>query len=353
MKKKIPSQFRRRIKRAIGTHSFLFGLYFISRRYETFFKHHCFREPPLNCVVVEVTNHCNLSCVMCGNRLLIRQKGFMDDNTFDAVLRGLPSNPLNIICMFAQGEPLLHPGLPSFFEKVRHRAIERFLSTNALLALSNPQLPARLIKAGMNHLHCSGDGYDACTYDSIRINGRFEDFLESILLFKHARDRLNPEVVFELLYCLVREHTREEYQRIFETFGDIVDEIVFKPLNNQGNKEISAGLQQKFLGFRYYLAKKPRPCRWLWKGPTILWDGRVSACCRNYHGEMIMGNVHEDSLTNIWHNRAYHALRSDHAHGNLPADCIGCTDLYEDDMRIIAMNRWIRKQLGRPDFRLL
>ncbi len=353
MKQKPRNRIRPRIKRAIWNSPFLWHLYLIARKGKGFFQHRFFLKPPLQCLVVEVTNHCNLSCIMCGNRLITRQKGFMAGKTFDATINGLPPAHLNLICMFAQGEPLLHPRLPDFFEKVHRLAKVRALSTNALPALRNPELPERLMKAGMNHLHCSGDGYDAPTYERVRINGRFEDFLKSIMLFKHARDRLNPEIVIELLYCLVEKHTREEYQQVFETYGQIVDEIVFKPLNNQANIHIPAGLQQKFFGFRYYLTEKERPCQWLWRAPTILWDGRVSACCRNYHGELIMGNVHDNSLTDIWHNRAYQTLRRDHARGHPPEDCRGCTDLHDDDMRIAVMNRRIRKQLGRPDFRLL
>ncbi|MBU1565590.1 MAG: SPASM domain-containing protein [Proteobacteria bacterium] len=134
---------------------------------------------------------------------------------------------------------------------------------------------------------------------------------------------------------------------------DIVDEIVFKPLNNQANNNLPSRLSEKFFGFQYYSTKKQLPCQWLWNAPTILWDGRVSACCRNYQGELLMGNINEVPLMDIWHNHAYQELRRSHARSQPPDDCRGCTDLHDKNTRQWLLNRWIRKQLGRPDFKIL
>jgi len=311
------------------------------------------KKPPLKVVMLEPTNHCNLSCVMCGNRLLKRDKGYMTQETFDRFIEHLPKEPMDCICMFAIGEPLLHNRLADFFYRIRSRAKERVLSTNALLFLKDESLLERLILAGMNHLHCSGDGYNAATYEKIRINGKFDDFLKSLKSIRETRDRLNTDVIFELQYCLVNRHTLEEFEQVFRTYAELVDEIVFKPLNNQANVEIPFRPNEEVLGYQYYLPDVQHPCQWLWRGPTVLWDGRVSACCRNHCGEFIMGHINDSSLKDIWESPAYQDLRQAHLRGEPPERCQGCSELYEEEFRQWMMNRRIRKQLNRPKFRLL
>ena len=344
---------RRRLTTMIWNNPVLWECFLAYRKIRKFVAHRLGSKPPLGVVMLEPTNHCNLSCVMCGNHLQKRDKGYMAQETFDRFIQHLPEKPIGAICMFAVGEPLLHTKLAEFFNRIRHRARERVLSTNALLFLKDESLLEKLIRAGMNHLHCSGDGYDEATYETVRINGRFDDFLESLKRIRETRDRLNPEVVFELQYCLVNMHTLEEFDQVFRIYGELVDEIVFKPLNNQANVKIPFRPSEEVLGYKYYLPDAKRPCVWLWRGPTVLWDGRVSACCRNYCGELIMGHIDNSSLTDIWESSGYQSLREAHIRGEPPQRCRGCCELQEEDFRLWMMNRWIRKQLDRPDYRPL
>jgi radical SAM protein with 4Fe4S-binding SPASM domain len=52
------------------------------------------------------------------------------------------------------------------------------------------------------------------------------------------------------------------------------------------------------------------PCWSLMNAITILWDGRVVACCLDYDGQLVIGDANKQSLTEIWHNSKW--LRDKH-----------------------------------------
>jgi radical SAM protein with 4Fe4S-binding SPASM domain len=57
------------------------------------------------------------------------------------------------------------------------------------------------------------------------------------------------------------------------------------------------------------------PCRMLWKNFTVLYDGRVTPCCIDAEGELIIGNVQKSSIKEIWHGAQLKKLRELHKKG--------------------------------------
>jgi MoaA/NifB/PqqE/SkfB family radical SAM enzyme len=305
------------------------------------------RSPPLRTVAVEVTNHCNLSCVMCPNRRISRQRGFMAPEVFDRLARGLPAGALDEMVMFGVGEPLLHPELPSLLRSAAARADRLALSTNAVALRGSHALAEQIMDSGINHLHVSADGYDAASYEAIRQGASFRDFLANLEILRTARNRRSPALPMILSYCLVREHSLEEMARVLEAFAPYVDAVFFKPLNNQSHPDIAYRPSDEVMGLRFF-RKRPIPCPVLWMFPTVLWDGSVSACCRDHDGDFVVGDLSRQSLPEIWRGSALRRLRGDHLAGRFPGRCRECSQPREDFFRAIEINKRICDKLGRP-----
>jgi radical SAM protein with 4Fe4S-binding SPASM domain len=304
-------------------------------------------NPPLRAVAVEVTNNCNLSCIMCSNDRMERERGFMSRDVCDLLARQIPDNSLRLMCMLAVGEPSLHPDLVSLLQTVRGKAGRLMLCTNVVALKGNHELAERIMTSGLNHLHISADGYDSESYEKIRQGARFRDLLTNMEILKKARDRHNPALMIELQYCLVRKHSLEELARVFEVFDPYVDLVAFKPLNNQAHESIAYRPQEKILGINAFKAN-PVPCVLLWNSPTVLWDGKVSACSRDYDGSFVMGDLQKQSLLAIWHCTAMRNLRKDHLNHRFPRKCKNCSQLLESTFQTIKINKHIRQKLDLP-----
>ena len=66
-----------------------------------------------------------------------------------------------------------------------------------------------------------------------------------------------------------------------------------------------------------YLRKKRHPCYELWKRVTILYDGRVVPCCFDFDGELVLGDLKEQSLKEIWNGKKMKNLRRLHLEGKI------------------------------------
>ena len=51
-------------------------------------------------------------------------------------------------------------------------------------------------------------------------------------------------------------------------------------------------------------------CELLWTSAVILADGRVSPCCFDYHGWVILGDCKERTFADIWNGPEYQAFRA-------------------------------------------
>jgi radical SAM protein with 4Fe4S-binding SPASM domain len=67
-------------------------------------------------------------------------------------------------------------------------------------------------------------------------------------------------------------------------------------------------------------------CELLFTKPVVLADGRVNACaCRDVEAELIVGNVNDQPLSEIWAGRAITELIERHERGDYPDVCKRCT----------------------------
>jgi radical SAM protein with 4Fe4S-binding SPASM domain len=67
-------------------------------------------------------------------------------------------------------------------------------------------------------------------------------------------------------------------------------------------------------------------CELLFTKPVILADGRVNACaCRDVEAELIVGNVNDKPLKEIWAGREITELIERHERGDYPDVCKRCT----------------------------
>ena len=82
-------------------------------------------------------------------------------------------------------------------------------------------------------------------------------------------------------------------------------------------------------GSRYF------PCNWLWKSMAIYWDGTVPACCADFTGEQIIGDLNRQSLLEIWNGPPMQALREAQVKGRLEEYplCAGCDAIWQDGSR--------------------
>ena len=61
-------------------------------------------------------------------------------------------------------------------------------------------------------------------------------------------------------------------------------------------------------------------CEYPWTSLTVMADGNVVPCTQISNNELVLGNIKENTLEEIWNGKKYEELRKMHISGNFPKD---------------------------------
>lgn len=269
---------------------------------------------------LEITTGCNLNCVMCETHSSQRPTGQMTLELFGRALDELEAQGIRHLTLHTIGEPTIHKQFRDVLRISHERGFGVWLSTNGQLL---DRFFDALVKWPVMIIRWSIDGASRETYERIRVGGKFDHLLENMRRMRELIDTKRLPTRMEMNVTLSADNLHET-AGFFDVFGPLLDDdqIHFSIVNS-----LSAGDGSYYEATR--LLENPRqvPCVPLWQSLYVGFDGQVSACCRDYHGELIVGDLAESSLVDIWNGPALSALRDRHAANDvaaLPRACQNC-----------------------------
>jgi len=264
-------------------------------------------------ISAELTNICNLNCPECssGSGQMTRQRGFMDIGLFRRIIKELKPYLYNINLYF-QGEPMLHPLFFSFVESCR--GIHSTVSTNGHFL--SPDNSEKIVSSGLNRLIVSIDGTDQESYSAYRINGNLETVLEGLKSVSNVRDRHKSSMKLEIQFLVnrINEHQIPQVRSLAKSLGAYLT-IKSMQIINEENTGLWLPADRKYSRYEMVNSKfviknrMPDRCARLWFNPVITWDGKVIPCCFDKDAEHIMGDLNQESFSEIWNGPRYRVFR--------------------------------------------
>jgi len=249
---------------------------------------------------VESTNACNLRCIMCDRNWMKEKIGNIDWNLFTKVIDEAAKYHLPSVKFNYRGEPLLHPDIAKMVKYVKEKGIlEVQFNTNGLLL--DEKKAEELIDAGLDRIIFSFDGATKETYEKIRRGSNYETVVANIKNLVKLRNKKG----------LKRPLVRIQMVRMAENKNEVEDFIrMWLPIANRlavNNERNLSRAKKKLEHF---------PCSQIWQRLMICWDGEVRMCCGDWYGEVVLGNVKETSVYDIWHGEKLNQIRKLHIERN-------------------------------------
>jgi radical SAM protein with 4Fe4S-binding SPASM domain len=218
------------------------------------------------------------------------------------------------------------------------------------------ELLARLVN-NLALLIVSIDAAKKKTYESIRRGAKFDRVIDNIRRFNLERNKIlinKPELIFRTV--LLRRNIEElpDYVRLAKSLeadgiGACHANIFRKDLKNESlvyHKELANRCLKQakelidFFGLSIYdfpplfgdldtRIDQPeqgadKPCIYLWREIFIEANGDVYPCCASDRQGLLMGNINESPLLDIWNNERYRLLRSTFKNNDLLPACRNC-----------------------------
>jgi radical SAM protein with 4Fe4S-binding SPASM domain len=290
---------------------------------------------PFGIYNIELTNKCPMKCVMCPRtRNMTRPQGFMDYELYKRAIDELVSNNPEyignrLVWLHHFGESLLHPRFGDCIAYAASRGVRAALSINPfmlqydfidVLLRSNPYL-----------LCMSLDGHDDESFHKIRgvknaygtSHDRLIDFLD-----RKVQSRSRIKVMVSMIDFDMNEASIKAQELYWKKIAG-VDQFLCKDFStwdgNAGDINALAG------GGRAVgdVDKSAVACTLPWEVMTIAWNGDVLPCCYDYDAKMVLGNMANQSLTEIWNGEKLQSLRSEFIENKVTNPlCRHCEKLY-------------------------
>lgn len=278
---------------------------------------------------VEITTGCNLNCRMCETHEATRGDGNAQISLadFEQSLDAMERIGCKRIILHTIGEPTIHKQFADVLRISHERGFRVVLSTNGMLL--NRHLDT-LIRWPVEKVRFSADGATKNTYEHIRVGGRFDKLMDNMARLRAAIDEHNLPTIIGLNAAISRDNLHE-IPLFYDVYGQYMDEdqITFLPVNS-----LSADGGGYYQSVRLTVNDVPAvPCSQPWDLMFVGFDGRVSACCRDYHGDLVVGDIHAQPLGEIWRGPQLTELRRAHRERDwnaLPDACRQCTGVGTD-----------------------
>ncbi|MDH5358803.1 MAG: SPASM domain-containing protein [Gammaproteobacteria bacterium] len=282
---------------------------------------------------VDPSSACNFRCQFCptGHKDLVKNSDYrrsaMNYGLFEKLVDNLSafSQPLKVMRMNKIGEPLLNKKLVDMITLAKDSGrVEHIdLATNG--ALFSPDLLTRLVTAGLDRLNISLEGINSEQYQKhAKVDIDFPKFIDTIKwLYSNKGD---CEVTIKVPGNYLTEDQKKQF---FDTFGDYCDRIFVEeiaPIWPGFDVEQRTGLQVQSEQGQYKQSLQEKSvCTYIFYAMAINADGTVSACCPDWDQKLLIGDLREQSLTEIWTSDKMNALRLLHLENDRKANPV-CRD---------------------------
>jgi len=278
---------------------------------------------------IELSNQCNANCIFCAYQYQTRPKEFMSEAVYQKSLDDYCSiGGGDLMLEVTVGDPGLDKKLIDRIKDARSRpeiaSIETI--TNAI-AFDHKRI-IDLIHSGISKIQISTGPLDKELYEKIFRNKMYPKVLRNITTLlvenKNAGCPVEVKLAFRTNLTMAKTLLLPDYK----TIKNLPHNVEFNTDWDSWTGEIKQEDLLKGMHLRPLTLLEKEPCIWLYDGPIIYSNGNVGVCgCRDFNAnsELVVGNIMEKSLIDIWRSDAVRMLRSKFTSGEFPSICRKCT----------------------------
>ncbi len=277
---------------------------------------------PLMCVL-SFTYICNAQCPNCPYtnsqiREDYKDRPFMQEDTYKIIAD--QCGPYKTwIRISGGGEPMLHPKAVELIEYAKKVGAKVGLITNG--SRFTVENSIRLLEAQVDMIEFSVDAGDSQTYSVVRKGLSWENLMSNAKRMVALRNKLKSKT--KIIASAINQ-VDVDIEAVAKVWEVIVD-------NFQRRKYLTWGINDpsKSADASPYLPPEQMiPCPFIFERLNIDSRGKVMVCGLDIAAKTDLGNVHEKSITEIWHGEAFEYYRQVHLNrkGNEIELCRNCPD---------------------------
>ena len=272
-------------------------------------------ETPFS-IYIEPTDKCNFKCKFCptGNIELMkntegRNYGNMSITLFKKIVDDISyfKNKIKILHLYQHGEPLLNKDFEKMVECAKKINKFNIISTTTNAYLLTEDRSIGIIDAGLDRIHISIEAMSSSGYfDLTKTKIDFDKLVKNIDFF--YKNRKQCKVFIKIFNNNLLEN---EAKKFFDIFGNISDYIFIENIvSHWGEFDVSSDVNPNtnisHIGEKIV---KKKVCPLPFYSIGINSNGTVSPCCGDWARKIIIGNVNNENIIDIWNSEKLKKLQ--------------------------------------------
>lgn len=311
-------------------------------------------------VKIDISPLCNLHCTICvhayprGNPDLEAQRfggrPLMSLDQYRQIIEQI-RRKASAVSLYYLGDPYIHPDVDAMCRIAADAGLSVHLNSNFSFRFSDERIE-QIVRSGVTHLTVCVDGLSQEVYQRTRVGGKIDLVMSNLRRVCEARRRAGlryPEVEVQYIRFHHNAHEVEAAERLCMEIG--VDQFV----SFWGSLHNYTDLNPEKLRVNGPRRSSWLPqCAWPYFGTLIKYNGDVIPCCNHRLGKqytaegdkLVLGNVFQTSLEEIWNSPEYQRIRGLMTHPERAVSepamrslfCFGCLMIFQTDIRKYFLN---------------
>lgn len=259
---------------------------------------------------IDPSSYCNLRCKFCpnGHPKLIRDtgrfQGNIDFELYKKIIDDLQqfNKSIKVLRLYKDGEPLLNTNFDKMVKYAKDSGKVQYVDTTTNGVFINTNRMKSIIDAGLDKINISVNGLSNTQFlEFTGVNISFDKYVKNIKnLYEIKR---NCEIVIKINGDYLSEI---EKQFFYNTFGNICDKIFIEKTANCWTEFDVEKYTNIKLDSEKGIYNQPiheiNICPYIFYQMSINSDGKVSLCFLDWQHKMIIGDVKNQSLIDIWNS---------------------------------------------------
>jgi len=287
-------------------------------------------------IAIETYNICNLKCIMCPYLKMSRPKMKMPMGLFQKIVDDASQNGFTEINLTLYSEPLLDDLIFERIAYAKGKGLKVGLTSNGTLLTNDKS--KEIIESRLDWIFLSIDGNTKESYERIRVGANFEDTCANIRELIKLRRQKNASKPLIIIHSTVLTKDNLHASKLLMPILKGADHFTMALADSRR--------EEKFFFARNSFLKvhKTRlyPCPILWGAPSVMSNGKVNLCCKDYDGSIELGDLNKQTIEEIMSSDKLNKIKELHLRGE--ADkielCKNCDSLYR-----ASLSWWVKPEI--------
>lgn len=253
-------------------------------------------------IEVQFHNKCNSNCLICPYKDMNYSYKNMSDELFEKLLNEIDETKLKRIIPYLNNEPFLDINFMNKIKRIRSKFKKIEIEISSNVSMIKEEDIIEMGKLNITELRLSVFGYEKETYNRMMPCLNYEKTFKKLKMIGTRMKHSNTIISIVMIdngeineqEFINMENMCNELGFKFERWGflDRSDNVAYKS-NNIYNEGVS-------------YCEQNRPLERM----HILSDGRVIFCCQDWSHSLVVGNINNNTIGEVWNSEIYNNARN-------------------------------------------